>query len=122
MLTINDLSKLIGTYLQPDQVDKVQRAYHFSAKAHEGQKRKSGEAYIHHPLEVARILGEMHMDHQTLIAAILHDVIEDTPTAKTEIKRRFGKGVAELVDGVSKLDKIQFESVAEARHITFVRC
>ncbi len=119
MLTINDLSKLIGTYLQADQVEKVQRAYHFSAKAHEGQKRKSGEPYIHHPLEVARILGEMHMDHQTLMAAILHDVIEDTPTAKNKITRKFGKGVAELVDGVSKLDKIEFESLAEAQAHNF---
>jgi RelA/SpoT family (p)ppGpp synthetase len=119
VLTINDLSKLIGTYLQADQVEKVQRAYHFSAKAHEGQKRKSGEPYIHHPLEVAYILGEMHMDHQTLIAAILHDVIEDTPTAKTQISRKFGKGVAELVDGVSKLDKVEFESFAEAQAHNF---
>lgn len=119
MQTINDLSKLIGTYLQPEQVQKVQRAYHFSAKAHEGQKRKSGEPYIHHPLEVAYILGEMHMDHQTVIAAILHDVIEDTSTAKTVITRRFGKGVAEIVDGVSKLDKIQFESIEEAQAHNF---
>lgn len=119
MLTINELSKLIGTYLQADQVEKVQRAYHFSANAHEGQKRKSGEPYIHHPLEVAYILGEMHMDHQTLMAAILHDVIEDTPTAKTVITRRFGKGVAELVDGVSKLDKIEFGSLVEAQAHNF---
>lgn len=119
MLTINELSKLIGTYLQADQVEKVQRAYQFSAKAHEGQKRKSGEPYINHPLEVAHILGEMHMDHQTLMAAILHDVIEDTPTAKTVLSRKFGKGVAELVDGVSKLDKIEFESFAEAQAHNF---
>lgn len=119
MQTINDLSKLIGTYLQSEQVEKVQRAYQFSAKAHEGQKRKSGEPYIHHPLEVAHILAEMHMDHQTLMAAILHDVIEDTPTAKNVITRRFGKGVAEIVDGVSKLDKIEFESIEEAQAHNF---
>ncbi len=118
-VTINDLSKLIGTYLQSDQVFKVQRAYYFSAKAHEGQKRISGEPYINHPLEVARILGEMHMDHQTIMAAILHDVIEDTPTAKAQLSRKFGKGVAELVDGVSKLDKIEFESFAEAQANNF---
>ncbi len=119
MLTINDLSKLIGTYLQPDQVIKIQRAYYFSDKAHAGQRRISGEPYINHPLEVARILGEMHMDHQTLMAAILHDVIEDTPTAKTQITRKFGKGVSELVDGVSKLDKIKFESSAKAQASNF---
>ncbi len=119
MDTINDLSKLIGTYLQADQVNKVQRAYQFSAKAHEGQKRISGEPYIHHPVEVARILGEMHMDHQTIMAAILHDVIEDTPTAKAQLKRKFGKGVSEIVDGVSKLDKIKFESTAKAQANNF---
>jgi guanosine-3',5'-bis(diphosphate) 3'-pyrophosphohydrolase len=117
--TINDLSKLIGTYLQQDQVFKVQRAYYFSAKAHEGQKRVSGEPYINHPLEVARILGEMHMDHQTIMAAILHDVIEDTPTAEAQLKRKFGKGVTEIVNGVSKLDKIKFESSAKAQANNF---
>ena len=119
MLTINELSKIIGTYLQPDQVEKVQRAYQFGSKAHEGQKRISGEPYISHPLEVARILADMHMDHQTLMAAILHDVIEDTPTAKTAIQRKFGKGVAELVAGVSKLDNIEFESFEEAQAHNF---
>lgn len=119
VLTINELSKNIGTYLQPDQVEKVRRAYQFGAQAHAGQKRISGEPYIHHPLEVAKILGDMHMDHMTLMAAILHDVIEDTPTAKAELKRKFGKGVAELVDGVSKLDKIEFESFAEAQAHNF---
>lgn len=119
MLTIAELSKSIGTYLQPGQVEKIQRAYQFGARAHVGQKRASGEPYIHHPLEVANILADMHMDHQTLMAAILHDVIEDTPTAKDEIRKKFGKGVAELVDGVSKLDKIHFESFAEAQASNF---
>ncbi len=119
MLTINELSKTIGTYLQPEQVNKVQLAYQFSAEAHEGQKRVSGEPYIHHPLEVAYILGDMRMDYQTLVAAILHDVIEDTPTAKTEIRKKFGKGIAELVDGVSKLDKVKFESFEEAQANNF---
>ena len=119
MLTISELSKTIGTYLQPEQVNKVQLAYQFSAEAHEGQKRKSGEPYIYHPLEVAYILGDMRMDYQTLVAAILHDVIEDTPTAKTEIRKKFGKGIAELVDGVSKLDKVKFESFEEAQANNF---
>ncbi len=119
MYTINDLEKLIRSYLETDEVMKVLRAYEFSAKAHAGQHRVSGEAYIHHPLEVAHILADMHMDHQTLIAAILHDVIEDTPTAKTEIRRKFGKGVAELVDGVSKLTQITFDSHAEAQAHNF---
>lgn len=119
MYQITDLSNLISSYLKPEQVEKVQRAYQFGAKAHEGQQRKSGEAYIFHPLEVAHILGEMHMDHQTIVAAILHDVIEDTPTAKEEISRKFGKEVAELVDGVSKLTQINFDSHAEAQAHNF---
>ncbi len=119
MLTINELSKSIGTYLQSDQVEEVHRAYQFGAKAHEGQKRASGEPYIHHPLAVAGILSEMRMDYQTLVAAILHDTIEDTPTAKIEITQKFGKEVAALVDGVSKLDKIQFDSFAEMQANNF---
>jgi guanosine-3',5'-bis(diphosphate) 3'-pyrophosphohydrolase len=118
-VTIADLERQVGAYLQSDEVEKVRRAYDFGAKAHEGQHRSSGEPYIHHPLEVAQILATMHMDHQTLIAAILHDVIEDTETAKAEIQRRFGKGVAELVDGVSKLTQITFNTHAEAQAHNF---
>lgn len=119
MYRVNDLTNLVSTYLEPQQIDRVVEAYQFSARAHEGQQRISGEPYIHHPLEVARILGEMHMDHQTLMAAILHDVIEDTPTAKEEIRKKFGKSVADLVDGVSKLTKVKFESVEEAQAQNF---
>ncbi len=119
MFRVNDLTNMVSAYLEPQQIDRVFQAYQFSAKAHEGQQRVSGEPYIHHPLEVARILGEMHMDHQTLMAAILHDVIEDTPTAKEEIRKKFGKSVAELVDGVSKLTKVKFESVEEAQAQNF---
>ena len=119
MTTISELEKRIGGYLTSDEVEKVRRAYEFSASAHEGQHRKSGEPYINHPLEVAGILGDMHMDHQTLAAAILHDVIEDTGTDKKEIVRRFGKGIAELVDGVSKLTQVEFDSHAEAQAQNF---
>jgi len=119
MYQVNDLTNVISSYLDPHQIDRVFQAYEFSAKAHEGQQRISGEPYIHHPLEVAGILGEMHMDHQTLMAAILHDVLEDTPTAKDEIKKKFGKNVAELVDGVSKLTRVHFDSVEEAQAQNF---
>ena len=119
MTTISELEKRIGGYLTSDEVEKVRRAYEFSASAHEGQHRKSGEPYISHPLEVAGILGDMHMDHQTLAAAILHDVIEDTATDKKEIVRRFGKDIAELVDGVSKLAQVEFDSHAEAQAHNF---
>lgn len=119
MTTIAELRKITDSYLSVEEGEKVSRAYEFSARAHEGQHRKSGEPYIHHPLEVTRILAEMHMDYQTLAAAILHDVIEDTPTLKDEIQKKFGKGVAELVDGVSKLTQITFTSHAEAQAHNF---
>jgi len=119
MYQVSDLTNVISSYLDPHQIDRVFQAYQFSAKAHEGQQRVSGEPYIHHPLEVAGILGEMHMDHQTLMAAILHDVIEDTPTAKEEIRKKFGKNVADLVDGVSKLTQVHFDSAEEAQAQNF---
>lgn len=119
MQGLNDLLKKIRTYLPDDQVEEVRTAYLFGAKAHEGQHRVSGEPYIYHPLEVACILADMHMDHQTLIAALLHDVIEDTDTAKKEISKRFGKSVAELVDGVSKLTQVTFDSVEQAQAHNF---
>ncbi len=116
---ISDLCDLLETYLDREQVSEVYRAYLFGAEAHEGQHRKSGEPYIYHPVEVARILAEMHMDHQSIIAAILHDVIEDTGIAKEVIQQEFGEEVAELVDGVSKLTQIKFESQAEAQAENF---
>ena len=119
MHEINNLIKQVSGYLPPEQVEKIEQAYTFGEKAHEGQQRVSGEPYIYHPLEVANILAHMHMDFQTLIAALLHDVIEDTPTAKKEIQREFGKNVAELVDGVSKLTQITFDSFAEAQAHNF---
>lgn len=116
---VTQLLNKLETYLPPEQVDRVRDAYEFGAVAHEGQKRLSGEPYIAHPVAVADILADLHMDAQTIVAAILHDVIEDTPTAKDELAERFGAEVAELVDGVSKLDQIQFRSRAEAQAESF---
>jgi guanosine-3',5'-bis(diphosphate) 3'-pyrophosphohydrolase len=116
---ISDLCRMLDSYLEPDQVQEVYRAYLFSAEAHEGQHRMSGEPYIYHPVAAARILAELGLDHKSIIAAILHDVIEDTPTAKDQIAREFGSEVAELVDGVSKLTQIEFESQAEAQAENF---
>jgi guanosine-3',5'-bis(diphosphate) 3'-pyrophosphohydrolase len=116
---VTQLLNKLETYLPPAQVDRVRDAYEFGAAAHEGQKRLSGEPYIAHPVAVAHILADLHMDAPTIVAAILHDVIEDTPTAKEEIAERFGADVAELVDGVSKLDHIQFRSRAEAQAESF---
>jgi GTP pyrophosphokinase len=106
-------------YLKPEDISQLQSAYQFSETAHQGQFRKSGEPYISHPLAVANILAQWHLDSQALTAALLHDVMEDTSVTKTEISRTFGKPVAELVDGVSKLDKIEFETHAEAQAENF---
>lgn len=110
---------MLDDYLEPDQVTEVYQAYLFSAEAHEGQKRVSGEAYIFHPLSVAQILAEMRMDHRSIIAALLHDVIEDTEHGREAIKKKFGEEVAALVDGVSKLANIKFGSKAEAQAENF---
>ncbi|MGB5261729.1 MAG: bifunctional GTP diphosphokinase/guanosine-3',5'-bis pyrophosphate 3'-pyrophosphohydrolase [Gammaproteobacteria bacterium] len=116
---ISDLCKVLEEYLEPEQVQEVYRAYLFGAEAHEGQHRLSGEPYIYHPIAAARILAELKLDAKSIIAAILHDVIEDTPIAKEHIASEFGEDVAELVDGVSKLTKIEFESSAEAQAENF---
>jgi len=116
---INQLIAKLEGYLPPPEVERVQEAYDFAFQAHEGQRRRSGEPYITHPVAVADLLADLHLDSQTLIAAILHDVMEDTPTLKDEITTRFGQEVAELVDGVSKLDQIQFKSRAEAQAESF---
>ncbi len=116
---IRDLCNSLESYLSPEQVSEVYRAYLFGAEAHQGQSRLSGEPYIHHPVAVARILAGMRMDHQCVMAAILHDVIEDTETAKDQLAREFGSEIAELVDGVSKLTQIKFRSRAEAQAENF---
>jgi RelA/SpoT family (p)ppGpp synthetase len=105
--------------LPPAQVERVREAYDFGAERHQGQKRVSGEPYITHPVAVADILADLKLDADTLVAAILHDVIEDTPTAKAEIVSIFGQVVADLVDGVSKLDQIQFKNRQEAQAESF---
>lgn len=113
------LVEKLNAYLPPDQVALVGRAYDFGARAHEGQRRMSGEPYIAHPVAVATILADMHMDAQTISAAILHDVIEDTPAVKEQIAAEFDAEIAGLVDGVTKLDQVQFKSRAEAQAESF---
>ncbi len=116
---LNQLLSRLQIYLAPDQIAEVVGAYEFGAEAHEGQKRLSGEPYISHPIAVASILADLHLDTKSIQAAILHDVIEDTETAKEQIVDRFGDEVALLVDGVSKLDQIRFHSQAEAQAENF---
>ena len=116
---ISQLLDKLEAYLSPPQVERVREAYEFGAERHQGQKRISGEPYITHPVAVADILADLKLDADTLVAAILHDVSEDTPTAKAEIASIFGQVVAELVDGVSKLDQIQFKNREEAQAESF---
>ncbi len=106
-------------YLKPTDVARLAEAYRFSEAAHAGQTRQSGDPYISHPLAVAEILADWHLDGQTLMAALLHDVTEDTSVTKDEISDTFGKPVAELVDGVSKLDRIEFQSAEDAQAENF---
>ena len=106
-------------YLRPEDVSQLESAFRFSSEAHDGQFRKSGEPYVSHPVAVASILTQWHLDSQALTAALLHDVMEDTEVTKSEIAERFGRMVAELVDGVSKLDRIEFESQEHAQAENF---
>ncbi|MDD4914848.1 MAG: bifunctional (p)ppGpp synthetase/guanosine-3',5'-bis(diphosphate) 3'-pyrophosphohydrolase [Methylococcales bacterium] len=112
---LQQLCDILRSYLDENQVNDVIRAYNFSAAAHSGQFRKSGEAYICHPVSVAITLASMRMDSHAIMAAILHDVIEDTPVSKQEISELFSPEVAELVDGVTKLSQIDSRSRAEAQ-------
>ncbi len=116
---ISNLCSQLENYLQPEEVREVYRAYLFGAEAHQGQTRLSGEPYIYHPLAVAKIMAEMRMDAQSIIAAILHDTIEDTSTVKDQLIVEFGEDVAQLVDGVSKLSHLKFKSKAEAQAENF---
>jgi len=113
------LGHALAPYMEPACIERVAQAYVFSAQAHEGQMRVSGEPYITHPVAVAEILAGLRLDEKTIIAALLHDVIEDTPTARDQIAAEYGDEVAHLVDGVSKLDQIRFKSKAEQQAANF---
>ena len=113
------LTDKLSRYLDRKDVAKVARAYKYSEQCHQGQMRQSGDPYISHPLAVANILADMRMDHESLMAGLLHDVIEDTGVTKGQISRRFGRTVADLVDGVIKLTEIEFETKAEQQAESF---
>lgn len=114
-----DLLDKLKSYMPDEGIAQVLKAYEFGAEAHQGQRRQSGEPFIAHPVAVAEILADMHMDAQGIAAAILHDVIEDTPAAKDQIEAEFDADVAALVDGVTKLDQVQFKSRVEAQAESF---
>ena len=117
--TIEALTVKLSSYLEDEQIALVRAAYEYAAIAHSGQTRRTGEPYVTHPLAVADILADMHMDHQSLAAAMLHDVIEDTGTDKANLTDKFGEVVADLVDGVSKLTQFEFSSHAERQAENF---
>lgn len=116
---LRHLVNTLESYLSGEQIESIMRAYEFGAEAHKGQTRKTGEPYITHPVAVAQELADMRLDAQAIEAAILHDVVEDTPASISDIEEQFGTEVALLVDGVSKLDQIEFHSRAEAQAESF---
>jgi len=119
MADVDLLIEELSTYLKPKDVGHVRVAIEFSRAAHQGQMRQSGDPYISHPIAVARILTPLHIDAQAIIAALLHDVVEDTDVTTEQVAGKFGKPVAELVDGLSKLDRIQFETREDAQAENF---
>src|SRR3989338_480788 len=119
---MSDADQLIdelSAYLKPKDIDRIRVAIEFSRAAHQGQMRQSGDPYVSHPIAVARVLTPLHIDAQAIIAALLHDVVEDTDVTSEQVAEKFGKPVADLVDGLSKLDKIQFETREDAQAENF---
>lgn len=115
----NDLRDELSTYLDKEKIEVIYKAYQLAAQAHKGQQRQSGDPYITHPIAVANILSKMQMDYQSIAAAILHDVTEDTPIENAQIVEQFGPEIASLVEGVSKLTHIPFETYAQAQAENF---
>src|ERR687883_1466433 len=111
---VDELLGEVATYNPEVDRDLLTRAFRFAAAAHEGQQRRSGEAFIHHPWGVAKICAQLRLDEQTLAAALLHDVVEDTGTELDEVRAEFGDEIARLVDGVTKLTRVQFQSREQA--------
>ena len=115
MYLFEPLERIIKGYLPAEKIELVRRAFVIARDAHEGQTRSSGEPYITHPVAVACIIAEMKLDHEAVMAALLHDVIEDTPYTEEQLAKEFGSSVADIVQGVSKLDKLKFRTRQEAK-------
>src|SRR5436190_18271602 len=107
---VDELIGEVESYLPGLDRDLLTRAFRFAERAHTGQQRRSGEEFIHHPFGVAKICAELHLDEQAIAAALLHDVVEDTSTALSDVEAEFGADIARLVDGVTKLTRVQFQS------------
>ena len=117
--SISDLLRGLSHRLSPEQLEQIERAYRHAARAHAGQVRKTGSPYITHPLQVAAIVANMNLDHASIVSALLHDVLEDTPTTKSMLMREFGEDIADIVDGLSKLNDLEFRSKEEAQAESF---
>ncbi len=113
------LKESVSGYLAADELELLEKAFQFAKKMHNGQKRKSGEDFVIHPVEVAIILADLHMDHETLCAALLHDTVEDTVATKEQVAQLFGQNIADLVDGVTKITKIEVENLSDEQAETF---
>ena len=116
---IHRLETALEAYLPPQDIDAIRQAYLFGAKAHSGQMRMSGEPYISHPVKVAQAMAQLRFDATTIIAGILHDVLEDTHITKRQLAGKFGAEVAKIVDGVSKIDHLQFETRESSQAANF---
>lgn len=116
---LESLTPLVEIYLPPAECLAIVRATEFSAEAHQGQFRKTGEPYVTHPISVAKLLTEMRMDGPSIQAALLHDVVEDTDVSREQIEELFGEEVASLVDGVTKITQVDFATKAQAQAAYF---
>ena len=122
MIGFDDLLVTVKGYSPEADTDLLRRAYEFSSLAHAGQTRRSGEQYITHPLEVAGLVADMHLDDIAIAASLLHDVVEDTLTTIENVTQLFGADVAHVVEGLTKISTIPFSSVEEQQAETFARC
>ena len=113
LIELETLLDRIRQYHKANDLQLVEKAYHYAMEKHEGQTRKSGEPYVTHPVQVAYILADLELDPQSICAALLHDVVEDTGTTREELVKEFGETVTMLVDGVTKLNKIPYTSKEE---------
>src|SRR2546425_4565433 len=116
-VTLDDLLAEVSQYLSPDEIETIRRAYNVANQAHMGTLRRSGEPYIQHPLEVALLLADMRIDADSIVAALLHDVVEDTDFTLDELRRQFGDAVANIVDGVTKFDTLAGKPMVSADEI-----
>ena len=119
MLKLSNILDIVSSYHPHPDLDIIRKAYVCSAKYHAGQVRKSGEPYLSHPLEVAKILAELKLDEASICTGLLHDTVEDTQATKEDIEELFGKDIANLVDGVTKLSQIKFYSTEEKQAENF---